>query len=138
MMAWYWRGLSAAALLALTSVAEATHEVNHRYGVLGYVRDGAGRPVSGSQVRVTREKTGLVYRGRTDADGFYVVIAHLHDEDLLDPLQVTAGRTTVRIEARFNPLNVRTERGTRIDFASNRAVEQPEMFAQTLDEYLKR
>jgi hypothetical protein len=79
-----------------------------------------------------------VYRGRTDTDGFYVVIAHLHDEDLLDPLQVTAGRTTVRIEARFNPLNVRTERGTRIDFASNRAVEQPEMFAQTLDEYLKR
>ena len=133
-----WLGLSAVALLALASAAGATHEVDHRYVVLGYVRDGAGRPVSETEIRVTREKTGLVYRGRTDTDGFYAVIVHLHDEDLLDPLQVTAGRPAVRIKARFNPLNVRTERGTRVDFAGNRAVEQHEMFARTLDKYLKR
>lgn len=131
--------LGAAVLLFLgPAPAEATHAVDHRYVVLGYVRDGAGRPVSGTEVLVSRERTGLVYRERTDADGFYAVIVHLHSEDLQDPLQVTTGRAAVRIEARFNPLNVRTERGTRVDVTGYRAAERQEMFAETLEAYLKR
>ena len=119
-------------------LAEATHEVDHRYLVLGYVRDGAGRPIPRSQVRAVREKTGFSYPVETDAEGFYLLVVHLHEEDLLDPLQVTAGRATIRVEARFNPLNTQSHRGTRIDFRGDEAQERQEIFGETLSDYLKR
>jgi hypothetical protein len=130
--------LSVAVGLALAGPAEATHEVTHRYVVLGYVRDGTDRPVPGIEVRVTRENTGLVYRERTGPDGLYMVIVHLHDEDLLDRLDVRAGQAAIHIEARFDPLNVRAERATRVDFTGGRVVERHETFAPTLEEYLRR
>jgi hypothetical protein len=129
------------ALITLLSVggpAEATHEVTHRYVVLGYVRDAARRPTAGGSVEVVREKTGLSYSAETDAEGFYVVLVHLHDEDLLDSLGVTAGRATIRIQARFNPLNSWSQRGTRVDLTGSSAVERQEMFAGTVNDYLKR
>ena len=127
-----------AALLSLGTPAEATHEVTHRYVVLGYVRDAARRPIAGSTVEVVREKTGLSYFAETDAEGFYVVVVHLQDEDLLDALRVTAGRATIRIRARFNPLNSRSHRGTRVDFTGGSVLERQETFAETLNDYLKR
>ena len=130
--------LSVAAGLALAGPTEATHEVTHRYVVLGYVRDGIDRPLPGIEVQVTRENTGLVYRERTGPDGLYLVIVHLHDEDLLDRLSVRAGRGAIRIEARFDPRDTSAVRGTRVDFTGGRVVERHDMFARTLDEYLKR
>ncbi len=79
-----------------------------------------------------------MYRERTGLDGLYVVIVHLHDEDLLDRLSVRAGQAAIRIEARFDPLNVSATRGTRVDFTGGRGVERPETFARTLEQYLKR
>jgi len=127
-----------AALLSLGTPAEATHEVSHRYVVLGYVRDGARRPMARGTVEVVREKTGFSYLTETDAEGFYVVVVHLQDGDLLDALRVTAGRATIRIQARFNPLNSRSHRGTRVDFTGSSAVEQQEIFDATVNDYLKR
>lgn len=125
-------------LVSVTSSVEATHEVTHRYVVLGYVRDTARRPISGSAVEVVRERTGLSYRAETDADGFYVVVIHLHDEDLLETLRVTAGRATLRIQARFNPLNSLSHRGTRVDVTGSSVVERQEKFVETVNGYLKR
>ena len=127
-----------ATLLSAGTPAEATHEVTHRYVVLGYVRDAARRPIAGITVEVVREKTGLSYLAETDAEGFYVGVVHLHDEDLLDVLRVTAGRATIRIQARFTPLNSRSHRGTRVDFTGGSAVERQEIFAGTVNDYLKR
>jgi hypothetical protein len=131
-------GFVAVALVALAGSAGATHAVDHRYVVLGYVRDAMGRPVPRAAVDVVREKTGLAFEADTDAQGFYLVIVHLHDEDLLDGLAVTAGPATVRVEARFNPLNTRSHRGTRVDFMGDAGHERQEDFARTLDGYLKR
>lgn len=72
-----------AALLLLAAPSEATHQVDHRYLVLGYVRDATRGPVARATVRVVREKTGLAYETETNAEGFYLVTVHLHDEDLL-------------------------------------------------------
>ena len=129
-----------AAVMVLVPVAPgwATHAVDHRYVVIGYVRDGAGQPLAGTLVRVMRERTGLPYETETGFDGLYVAIVHLHDEDLFDALDVTAGHVSIRIEARFEPLDHRRPRGTRVDFTPTRAVERHEAFAQTLDAYLKR
>jgi hypothetical protein len=123
-------------VLLLTSSVEATHEVDHRYVVLGNVRDRTGQPVARSQVRVVRVKTGFPYQAETDGDGFYLLVVHLHNEDLLDPLQVAAGPTAIRIQARFNPLDMQSHRGTRVDFAEGQPQERQEMFTGTLAEYL--
>ena len=130
--------VAAGVVLALAPPGWATHAVDHRYLVLGYVRDGAGRPLAGTPVRLVRERTGLAYEVETSSDGFYAAVIHLHDEDLLDALDVTAGRVTVRIEARFEPLDHHRARGTRVDFTPAKGVERHEAFAQTLDAYLKR
>ncbi|OGK82505.1 MAG: hypothetical protein A2X53_11905 [Candidatus Rokubacteria bacterium GWA2_70_23] len=84
-------------------------------------------------VEVVREKTGFSYLTETDAEGFYVVVVHLQDGDLLDALRVTAGRATIRIQARFNPLNSRSNRGTRVDFTGSSAVERQEIFDATVN-----
>lgn len=130
--------VAAVMVLAPAAPGWATHAVDHRYVVLGYVRDGAGHPLAGTPIRIVRERTGLSHETETGFDGFYVAIVHLHDEDLLDALDVTAGHVTVRIEARFEPLDHHRPRGTRVDFTPTRAVERHETFAQTLDAYLKR
>ena len=127
-----------ATLLSVAAPVEATHDVTHRYVVLGYVRDAAHRPISGGAVEVVREKTGSSNLVETDADGFYVIVVHLHDENLLDVLRVTAGRVTNRIQARFNPMNAHSPRGTRVDFTGPSAAEHQELFAETLNGFLKR
>lgn len=74
-------------------------------------------------IRVVREKTGLSYAAETDTAGFYVVVVHLHDEDLLDRLLVGAGTTTIRVEAQFEPGNGTDPRAA---------------FLSTLEKYLGR
>lgn len=125
--------------LLLATAVEATHEVDHRYVVLGYVRDAAGRPLAWTVVRVVREKTGLAHEARTDSDGFYLVILHLHDEDVLEPLRVAVTRaTTLRVAARFNSRDPRTPRGTRVDFTNGVARERSEEFAAALERYVRK
>ena len=124
--------------LSLATAVEATHKVDHRYVVLGYVRDATGPPVARTIVRVVREKTGLAYEDRTGGDGFYLVIVHLHDEDVLEPLRITAGRATLRVEARFDPLDPRTPRGTSVDVIDGVARERPEEFAAALERYMRK
>lgn len=131
-----------AALLALLAgpgtPALATHEPDHRYVVLGYVKDGAGRPLAGATVRVVRARTGLAYPARTDGEGFYLVVVHLHDEDLGEILTVSAAGASAKITATFDPRDKRVERGTRVDIEGGRVVERRALFATTLKEVLDR
>lgn len=131
-------GLAAVALAALGGSAEAAHEVDHRYVVVGYVRNDIGRAVAGVTVRVVREKTGLIHRAETDAEGFYLAIVHLHDEDLGEALQIMTDGASLRVQARFDPGDRRSPRGPRVDFGGGRAWERREAFAGSLAEYLKR
>lgn len=131
-------GLVMLALLSLTAPTEATHEVDHRYLVLGYVRDAKDRAVAGTPVRVVREKTGLAYTGETDPEGFYLVVVHLHDEDLGDRLLVRVGTASLRVEARFEPGSARDPRGTRVDFRGASAREWAAAFPSTVERYLRR
>lgn len=129
---------SVAVLALLPGTARSTHEVSHRYVVLGYVKDANGRPLSDVRVEATREKTGLSYAAETDREGFYVIVVHLHDEDVGDRLRVTAGKVAATVIARFDPKNQTAERGTRLDFLGKKAAERASWFAGSLKRFLAR
>jgi hypothetical protein len=125
------------ALLALLAVLLATpagaeHEVYYRYTVLGYVKDPAGRPQEGRVVELTREKTGLTYRGRTDGAGLFVIVARLGDESAGESLTLRYGTIRAGLVVRFDAANHREERGTRVDLEGTRAIERPTWFRSTL------
>jgi len=122
----------------LAAPASAEHEVQFRYTVLGYVKDAAGKPRKGVGLEVTRQKTGLFYKGETDAAGLYVIVTRLADESRGEGLLVRAGPASVRIAARLDPADHKSERGTRVDFTGGRATERPDLFAATLKEFLSK
>ena len=72
-----------------------------------------------------------------EVDHRSVVIVHLHD-DVLEPLRVAVGRATLSIEARFNPVDPRTPRGTRVDFLDSAGRERRDEFLATLERYLEQ
>ena len=119
-------------------LARATHAPDHRFIVLGYVTDATGRGRPRVPVVVTRLKTGLTYPTATEADGFYFVVVHLHDEDQGDPLKVSVAGASAEIRARFTVGDAKSERGTRLDFRGGKPSEAPANFAETLRAYLAR
>ena len=126
------------ASLSAPGLVAAEHEVYYRYVVLGYVKDGTGRPQNGVEVKLVREKTGLAYYAETDGHGFYVIIVRLEDGDLGNRLRVTADAVATTIRANFDPKNRKDERGTRLDFLGAKAVERSSWFAATLKRDLAR
>ena len=131
----------AAALIALAIVltaprAGAEHKVFFRYVVLGFVKDTQGKLVRGREIDVVRDKTGLVYHGATDQQGFFVIVVRLGDESDGETLTVRIGKTTARLTARFNPVNHVDERGTRVDFDGSKFVERTDAFRPTLVRYM--
>ena len=122
----------------LAAPASAEHEVQFRYTVLGYVKDAAGKPRKGVGLEVTRQKTGLFYKGETDAAGLYVIVTRLADESRGEELLVRSGPASLRIAARLDPVDHKSERGTRVDFTDGKATELADLFAATLKEFLSK
>ena len=130
--------LALATLLVLAGAAMAEHEVYYRYTVLGYVKDGKGRPLAGREITAVRDKTGFSYLGETDARGLYVLVMRLGDESLGERLTIRANTLTTRVTVRFDPANRNEERGTRLDIDGGHFVERPAWFPSTLALYLAR
>lgn len=130
--------VAALALLALAAPARATHEPDHRFIVIGFVTDAAGLGLHDVPVVVTRVKTGLAHPTRTERDGLYLVVVHLHDEDEGDRLVVSANGVSGEVVARFEVRNRRLERGIRVDVRGRAFVEDRGAFAETLRAYLAR
>jgi hypothetical protein len=123
---------------AARPAAEATHQPDHRFIVLGFVTDAQGRPVPEAAVVVTRVRTGLEYATRTEPDGFYLVVVHLHDEDEGERLHVRGTGASGEIRARYDVAQRKVERGTRVDLRAGGLVELRAAFAETLRAYLNR
>lgn len=125
--------LAATAVVALLSGrADAEHAVFYRFTVLGYVRDAKGVPVPRQPVELVRDKTGLPYRGDTDASGLFVLIARLGDESAGETLTLRVGGAAWKVTARFDPANHRDERGTRVDVEGGAFVDRAPWFRSTL------
>jgi len=118
--------------------AQAEHEVQFRYTVLGYVKDAAGKPRKGVALDVTRQKTGLSYPGETDASGLYVIVTRLANDSLGERLLVRAGPQSLWITAQFYPTDHAVERGTQVDFTGGKVAERHELFLATLKQFLNK
>jgi hypothetical protein len=128
------RALAGLGLLAaaLAGPVAAEHQIHYRYTVLGYVKDGAGKPRAGQTVELIRDKTGFAYLGRTDEAGLFVIVARLGDESAGESLTLRLGATHLRLVARFDVTNHTDERGTRVDVDGSRVAERQASFRATL------
>jgi hypothetical protein len=122
--------------LVVTTAARAEHEVFYRYTVLGYVKDGSGKPQAGQRVELVRDKTGFSYLGDTDAEGLFVIVTRLGDESAGESLTLRVGTVRHRVIARFDPANHTEERGTRVDLEGARVLERAASFRATLAQLL--
>jgi hypothetical protein len=122
--------------LVVTTAARAEHEVFYRYTVLGYVKDGSGKPQVGQRVELVRDKTGFSYLGDTDAEGLFVIVTRLGDESAGESLTLRVGAVRHRVIARFDPANHTEERGTRVDLEGVRVLERAASFRATLAQLL--
>ncbi|TAL10364.1 MAG: carboxypeptidase regulatory-like domain-containing protein [Nitrospirae bacterium] len=104
--------------------AWATHEMDHRFTISGYVRDKDGKPVREVKVlaRDLRDQKIDPVTSYADGSGFYKLILHLHNQNAGDPIQVSvkderSGLDEVKkIRAEFDPADRHTERQAKVDF----------------------
>jgi hypothetical protein len=127
-------GLVMVVLLAVPVGAE--HEVYYRYTVIGFVRDAAGAPLADQALAVVRDRTDFSYLARTDESGLYLLITRLGDESAGESLTLKYGAASLKLTARFDPVNHTEERGTRVDVEAGRFVERAASFRSTLTQYL--
>ncbi|WP_447974231.1 carboxypeptidase-like regulatory domain-containing protein [Nitrospira sp. Kam-Ns4a] len=101
-----------------TSAALATHEVDHRFVVEGYVCGPDGQPRAGVKVTARDTRADIVASALTDSDGFFSARLHLHNENQGDPIAIFALDEEKRITAQFDPKDVHTERKAVVHFGT--------------------
>lgn len=106
-------------------VVSATHEADHRFMVEGYVcgQDGKGLSNTDVLVKDTRISYGQVVR--TDGDGYYKAMFHLHNDNLGDPLLVEARGEQQNLTVEFDPKDLESERKIRVNFGTGCDVSGP-------------
>ncbi len=104
--------------VAFPPVAQATHEADHRFMVEGYVcgQDGKGLPNADVLVKDTRISYGQVVR--TDGDGYYKAMFHLHNDNLGDSLLVEARGEQQNLKVEFDPKDLESERKIQVNFGT--------------------
>lgn len=99
-----------AEMMTVTPLAQAEHEVDHRFIVEGYVCGGDGKSMANQEVMVKDTRIPLGKTTYTDSDGFYSVTLHLHNDNQGDPILVAAGDREQRLTAKFDPKDMKAER----------------------------
>ena len=122
--------------VASVAPVAAEHTVYYRYVVLGFVKDANDKLLSGWEVDVVRDKTGLTYPGRTDEHGLFVIVVRLGDESAGETLTLRSGQATTTVTARFDPADHTHDRGTRVDLDGTRFVERTAAFQGTLARFV--
>jgi hypothetical protein len=91
-------------------VLYALHEVDHRFTVEGRICGDDGEGIGAVVVSVKNTRADISGNGKTDSDGFYKVVLHLHNENQGDPLVVQAGEFEATGRVELDPDDPKTER----------------------------
>lgn len=110
----------------LTGVAEAMHEIDHRFTVEGHVCGADGRPASEAKVIVKDARVSIGTAVFTDSQGYYKAVLHLHNDNRGDPIVVTALEQEQKVYAQFDPADVKNERRATVDIGSGCAAQKEE------------
>jgi len=90
--------------------------VTHGFIVYGYVKDKNGKPIPGLTVLAKPLKAGReAHDGKTNAEGYYEIFLHIHNEDSGTKIEVVANNIKKEITATFNPEDKVTKRQTAVD-----------------------
>lgn len=101
-----------------SGVAEAMHEVDHRFTVEGHVCGVDGRPVSETKVIVKDTRVSIGTAVFTDSHGYYKAVLHLHNDNRGDPILVAALEQEQKVAAQFDPADVKNERQVTVNIGS--------------------
>ncbi len=107
-------------------VAEAMHEVDHRFTVEGHVCGVDGRPVPETKVIVKDTRVSIGTAVFTDSHGYYKAVLHLHNDNRGDPILVAALEEEQKVTAQFDPADVKSERQVTVNIGVGCAVQQEE------------
>lgn len=96
--------------------------------VEGYVCGQDGKGVANTDVLVkdTRISYGQVVR--TDGDGYYKAMFHLHNDNLGDPLLVETRGEKQNLKVEFDPKDLESERKIRVNFGTGCDVSGPPLW----------
>ena len=90
--------------------------VEHGFTVFGYVRDQAGRALSGTEVHaMPRVKSGHGASGKTNEAGYYEIFLHMHNENAGATVEVSARGVTKTFVADYDPGDTITRRQQSLD-----------------------
>lgn len=102
----------------LPLVAYATHEADHRFMVEGYVCGPDGKGLASTDVLVKDTKISYGQVVKTDGDGYYKAMFHLHNDNLGDPLLVEAKGEQQNLKVEFDQKDLESERKVRVNFGT--------------------
>ncbi|MCA1956955.1 MAG: hypothetical protein LDL14_00305 [Nitrospira sp.] len=100
------------------SWVSATHEADHRFTVDGYVCGVDGKAVAGIDVLIKDTKIAYGQVVKTDSDGYYKAIFHLHNDNLGDPILIEARGEQQNRKVQFDPKDLESERKIRVNFGA--------------------
>lgn len=106
-------------------VAPATHEADHRFMVEGYVCGPDGKGISSADVLVKDTKISYGQVVRTDGDGYYKAMFHLHNDNFGDPLLVEARGEQQHLKVEFDQKDLESDRKIRVNFGTGCEVSGP-------------
>jgi hypothetical protein len=84
--------------------------VDHRFTIEGRICGEQGEGIGAVVVSVKDTRADISGNGKTDSDGFYRVVLHLHNENQGDPLVVQSGAFEATGRVDLDPNDPKTER----------------------------
>ncbi len=91
-------------------------KVEHGFTVYGYVRDASGKPLPGVEVNAMPLKDhGHGSKAKTNAEGYYEIFLHMHNEDAGTKVKVSAGADEKVFVADYDPSDKVTKRQESVD-----------------------
>lgn len=108
--------LACLALLLTGAPAEATHRIDQRFTVWGKVTYSDDAPVPDQTVLVVVANGRDAVRLKTDAEGWYRKVLSVDNSALGKVFDVKVRNMIEHVNVDFDPEDVHTERGKRVDF----------------------
>lgn len=117
-----WLAVLALVVICLGAApgVDAVHLTDHRFTVWGEVKYEDGAPVQGATINFLGGNETSIGQTKTDDEGRYQAILHLHNQDLGKVFDMRVGDETRKVKVLFDPADANTERGVRQDFVVKR------------------